>query len=137
MTAVASSRQVGPTAVPILHVHPSLRCNLACRHCYSSSSPANEQEIPFPVLERALEDAADMGYKVLSVSGGEPFLYKELAALLHAAKCLGLRTSVVTNGHYLKDDRLREIRDVLDTLAISIDGPPDLHDHLRASTGAF
>jgi len=85
----------------------------------------------------AISDAAAMGYRVVSVSGGEPFLYKELPTILRHAKSLQLRTTVTTNGYFLQDRRLSELAGSLDLLAISLDGPPEIHNQIRGSAQAF
>lgn len=84
-----------------------------------------------------LEDAAAMGYEVVVVSGGEPFLYGSLQSLLRRAKGLGLRTAAVTNGTCLDDGRLDSASPWLDALAVSCDGPPPVHDEIRGKAGAF
>jgi MoaA/NifB/PqqE/SkfB family radical SAM enzyme len=78
-----------------------------------------------------------MGYQVVSFSGGEPFLYSGLREVLQHAKSLGLRTTVTTNGYFLQPRRLESLRDFVDVLAVSLDGPPELHNRLRGSPHAF
>jgi hypothetical protein len=78
-----------------------------------------------------------MGYQVVSCSGGEPFLYSGLREVLRHAKSLGLRTTVTTNGYFLQPRRLESLRDLVDVLAVSLDGPPELHNRLRGSPYAF
>jgi len=78
-----------------------------------------------------------MGYQVVSFSGGEPFLYSGLREVLQHAKSLGLRTTVTTNGYFLQPRRLGPLRDFVDVLAVSLDGPPELHNRLRGSPRAF
>lgn len=50
----------GPTGRRILQIHPTLRCNLRCEHCYSSSGPWEHQELDLNVVGNVLSDAADM-----------------------------------------------------------------------------
>src|SRR5262249_33642674 len=98
MSAVSHNnpKTCGPTGQRILQLHPSLRCNLACEHCYSSSGPGVRTELDSAVVCGLVSDAARMGYQVVSFSGGEPFLYRGLLEVLHHAKSLGLRTTVAT-----------------------------------------
>ena len=84
-----------------------------------------------------VSDAARMGYQVVSFSGGEPFLYSGLHEVLQHAKSLGLRTTVTTNGYFLQPRRLESVRNFVDVLAVSLDGPPELHNRLRGSPQAF
>jgi MoaA/NifB/PqqE/SkfB family radical SAM enzyme len=127
----------GPAGSAILQIHPSLRCNLSCPHCYSSSGPRNRAELSEAALRDAIADAAAMGYAVLSVSGGEPLMFRRLDRVLAHAKSLGLRTTVTTNGYFTSTKLLDRIRDHVDLLAISLDGPPEVHNAIRGSERAF
>jgi Fe-coproporphyrin III synthase len=121
----------------ILQIHPTRRCNLRCLHCYSDSSPEAQDELPPEIAIRLVEEAETLGYDVVSVSGGEPFMYGGLAALLAAAKSGGMRTQLVSNGLAITPQRLESVTGVLDLLAVSLDGAPDDHDRMRALPGAF
>ncbi len=89
------------------------------------------------LLCAVVSDAADMGYETVAVSGGEPFLYQELDVLLTHAKRCSMRTVVATNGTLLYTKRLDKLQGCLDILAMSLDGPPDLHNEIRQSPLAF
>src|SRR5262245_52401787 len=110
----------GPTRKAILQIHPSLKCNLSCAHCYSSSGPAARTELDAATVCQVISDAAAMGYEVVSVSGGEPLMYGGLEEILTHAKSLGMRTTVTSNGFFSKRERLNCLRELVDTLAISL-----------------
>jgi MoaA/NifB/PqqE/SkfB family radical SAM enzyme len=78
-----------------------------------------------------------MGYEVVSVSGGEPLMYSGLEEILAHARSLGLRATVTTNGFFTKGERLNRLRELVDVLAISLDGPPEIHNEIRGSARAF
>jgi Fe-coproporphyrin III synthase len=122
---------------PTVQIHPTLRCNLRCRHCYSSSGPDSRTELSYDLVAGALDDARDLGYEVLAVSGGEPFLYPDLLRVLRHAKALGFTTTVTTNGSVLDRGRLERVAAHLDGIALSLDGPPAVHNRIRASPRAF
>ena len=127
-----------PTGIaPVLQVHPTRRCNIACAHCYSASGPTRREELPLELLSRCLEDGAGLGYRQLAVSGGEPLLYKPLPALLARARALGMVTTITTNGMLLSAARWEPLAELVDVLAISIDGTPAEHDEIRRCDGAF
>jgi Fe-coproporphyrin III synthase len=129
---------MGPTGTSrILQIHPTRQCNLSCLHCYSSSSPRERDRLPVALLLDAVSAAADEDYTMVSLSGGEPLLYEPLPDLLRHARHLGLRTTVTSNGTLLNESRLRELRDLVDVLAISLDGEPSSHDRMRGSSSAF
>jgi MoaA/NifB/PqqE/SkfB family radical SAM enzyme len=123
--------------MPVLQLHPSRRCNLACLHCYSSSGPDVREELPVDLLRSCLDDAFAAGYRQLAVSGGEPLLYGQLAALLAHARQLGMVTAVTTNGMLATGRRWEPVAPFVDYVAVSIDGRPAEHDTIRGQRGAF
>lgn len=125
------------TGLPVLQLHATLRCNLTCTHCYSSSGPTARTELALDVVLRLVDDAAALGYGQLSVSGGEPLLYAGLPAVLTHARSRGLVTSMVTNGLLLTTRRWEAVRELTDVVAVSVDGPEREHDLVRGRQGAY
>ena len=121
----------------IIQIHPTLTCNLLCKHCYSSSGPSAKARLDEQTLCDVLSDASEMGYEVVSVSGGEPLMYDGLDEILAHAKSRGMRTTVTTNGTLFNTKRLSRLLECLDVMAISLDGPPALHNEVRQSPRAF
>jgi Fe-coproporphyrin III synthase len=121
----------------ILQVHPTLKCNLRCLHCYSMSGPQQSTRLDPALIERAIQDVADLGYEAVSFSGGEPTLYPHLRRLLETTKDAGLFTAVTTNATTLDNRRLTPLAELVDTWAVSVDGPAPIHDVIRAQQGAF
>jgi MoaA/NifB/PqqE/SkfB family radical SAM enzyme len=64
-------------------------------------------------------------------------MYEGLVPMLVHARALGMRTQIATNGWFLESARLEQAAPLLDLLAISVDGPRDLHNALRGSPRAF
>jgi Fe-coproporphyrin III synthase len=122
-----------------LQIHPTLGCNLFCKHCYSSSGPSVSRiRLDVVDLVNVISDAYEMGYKVVAFSGGEPLMYNGLDQLLIHAKSLGMKTTITTNGTTLVNEQVSEkIKKYVDLLAISLDGPPQLHNEIRGSKYAF
>lgn len=128
---------MGPAGDGVLQVHPTTRCNLRCRHCYSSSAPERRDALPATVFAAAIRGAREEAYRVASFSGGEPLLYGFLPELLRCAKELGMRTTVTTNGMLLHRRKVEAIAGLADLLAISLDGVPETHNWMRGSERAF
>lgn len=128
---------VMPDRFRSIQIHPTRRCNLACLHCYSSSAPHHRDMLDIAALKKFLVYAYEQGFNNISVSGGEPFLYKDLEEMLRFSRSIGYQNTMASNGMLLKSDRAKRILDYVDLIAISVDGPPDLHDHIRAQKGAF
>lgn len=122
----------------IIQIHPTLKCNLTCLHCYSSSAPRLKQELDIGLLRSFLEEAREEGYNAISVSGGEPFLYSGLTELLQCAKSLDYFNSVTTNGTLFRNNEKNiQALQHIDLLAMSIDGEAKQHNYMRNSPKAF
>lgn len=126
-----------PTKTRVLQIHVTRKCNLKCLHCYSSSGPEETETLPVAQLLDAVRDAKALGYTLVSLSGGEPFLYPDMEELLGFAHGLGMRTAVVTNGMFLDKRRLDGLKGVLDLIVVSLDGAPERHNRMRANPAAF
>lgn len=74
-------------------------CNLECTHCFVSCSPVNRSHemLSLATVRRYLEEAAALGVRDYYFTGGEPFMNRELLAILEAALAYGAAT-VLTNG---------------------------------------
>jgi Fe-coproporphyrin III synthase len=121
----------------VIQVHPSLQCNLACKHCYSGSAPGYRSALEVRSLLNIMEELAEVGYNVISLSGGEPFLYRSLEELLTNTRRLGYFNSVTTNAMLLSTDRAKRILKQANLIAVSIDGKSEQHDYIRNFEGAF
>lgn len=79
------------------------------------------------------------GFTHVTFSGGEPTLHPQFIQALEAAKALGYRTQVVTNGSALAIARLRKkALPLLDELCLSIHGHnAKLHDGLTQNPRSF
>jgi pyruvate-formate lyase-activating enzyme len=143
---VASRADAGPAATEsarsgflpdrIIHLHPTRLCNLACLHCYSESRPGRRGGLDPGTVIRGLGVLADEGYEAVSLSGGEPLVYRDIGPVVRAAKELGFRVAMITNG-LLVDGRNAPVVAGLDAMAISFDGLAATHDTIRARAGAF
>ena len=76
-------------------------CNLACRHCYIESSPKNDRLVYLSAGDVAdyLDEIVRLGLatRLIGFTGGEPFINRELPAMLDLALGRGFRVLVLTN----------------------------------------
>jgi Fe-coproporphyrin III synthase len=128
---------VSPTGRAVFQIHPTRRCNLACKHCYSQSGPDVFETLAVDTVLTAVCDAAALGYQVLGVSGGEPLLYRALPDVLDCAQSLGMTTTVTTNAMLLTDEWVQRLAGRVDVLAVSLDGKPSAHVEMRQHPNAF
>ena len=76
-------------------------CNITCENCYMDSSPRNDRlaYLTAPEVAAYLDEIAVGRYPVeeIAFTGGEPFMNRELPAMLGLALARGYRALVLTN----------------------------------------
>src|SRR3954467_11122431 len=73
-------------------------CNLTCRHCFISCSPHNHAFgfLDPEAVRRSLDESVRLGVKEYYFPGGEPFLHRDMVAILELTLSSGPAT-VLTN----------------------------------------
>ena len=86
-------------------------CNLTCSHCFISCSPKNDSfgHLSLAEVKRRLEESVPLGVKEFYFTGGEPFLNRDMVAILVETLRYGPAT-VLTNGTVMKEEWLEELR---------------------------
>jgi AdoMet-dependent heme synthase len=114
-------------------------CNIECTHCFISSSPKNRSHgmLSLADVERRLAEARELGVREYYFTGGEPFMNRDMLAILEVTLRQGPAT-VLTNGMLLRPEicaRLRELFDASEyslDIRVSLDGfDPQSHDAIR------
>ncbi len=97
-------------------------CNLACSHCFVSSSPTNHthEALSLAEIEPFLIEGAALGVREYYFTGGEPFLNPDLEAILARTLAFGPAT-VLTNGLLLPPDRCRRLAAIAEASSYSLD----------------
>lgn len=117
-------------------IYSNYHCNLDCSYCLTESAPrVTRRIIDADTMVGIAEQAADLGFAEVGVTGGEPFLRRDMVDTL-VAMSDHLPITVLTNGTLFEGERV----DMLAPLAgkrvrfqISLDSPePDLNDLMRA-----
>ncbi len=84
-----------------LWVNTGTLCNITCRNCYIESSPRNDALVYLSATEvaSALDEAmaARAPLEEVGFTGGEPFLNRDVPAMLRDVLGRGLRALVLTN----------------------------------------
>ncbi|PJB43023.1 MAG: hypothetical protein CO108_10690 [Deltaproteobacteria bacterium CG_4_9_14_3_um_filter_63_12] len=112
------------------------KCMCSCASCLWRHN--DWDDVPAEELKRFLREAKEEGFAALAVSGGEPFLRKDLGELLRFVKEeLEMPILVFTTGWLVKS-RGAEILPYVDVLMMSIDAPTAArHDEIRGLPGLF
>ncbi len=136
----AGTRGAGalPDTGPVVVWNWTRQCNLSCAHCYASAvrhRPAGE--LDGQEAQRLLAQCAELKVPALLLSGGEPLVRPDALELLGQADRLGLRCTLSTNGTLIDGPRARALAQArVRYVGVSIDGPPEVHDHWRGRQGA-
>ncbi len=116
-------------------LYSNYHCNLACSYCLTESSPRSERrELTAEQMIAVAEQAKELGFTGLGITGGEPFLLPWLpSAALAMAEYLPL--VLLTNGTLFAGDRLERAAMLAHpniALQISLDSHlPDVNDMAR------
>lgn len=106
------------------YLHVSNTCNLSCVGCYSAD--CNRNRAADPSLENlchAITVLAQLGVTRLVVSGGEPFLRRDLPDIVRNAREQGMENiAVLTNGTRCSEKVLARLAGNVDVISVSFDG---------------
>jgi uncharacterized Fe-S cluster-containing radical SAM superfamily protein len=102
VTAKGETRaQVALRALETLWFNTGTLCNLTCENCYIESSPRNDRLAYLSAAEvtRYLDEIAALGLgtRLIGFTGGEPFMNRELPAMLEDVLSRGFDAIVLTN----------------------------------------
>ncbi|MBN1673579.1 MAG: radical SAM protein [Kiritimatiellae bacterium] len=106
------------------------RCNLDCLYC-KWKHLRQGRELDTAAAKAMIDQMRRAGVLLISFTGGEPLVRKDIGELIRHVKRHGLVCKLNTNGR-LVPARLHELRP-LDLLQISVDGPPSVQDRLRGA----
>jgi len=114
----------------------TLSCNCNCRHCDLGGLIKDEKQIKpeeYGDLTQRLKPLA------AQISGGEPLLRKDIAAIVKAIKQSGIKYMIlVTNGALLNESNYLQLREAgVDQFSVSLDFPDERHDEFRRRPGLY
>lgn len=122
-----------------VEIHFTHKCNLACRHCFQSSSPTSSKfhEISKTSWTQIFNNLEYYNVYNIILSGGEPLYYAEFNTLFSEIVYKRLRFNILTNGIGVNKDNCKLLSKPNVKLTISMDGyNSELHDFLRGK-GAY
>jgi len=109
-------------------------CNAGCLHCWASLGKTH----PSDALYKTAYDIINLDVMMVSLSGGEPFLCKEIFNIIKILKKNNTILEIMSNGSLVTEEvaeRLSNIIDLeTDVVQISLDGSSaEIHDKQRNS----
>jgi MoaA/NifB/PqqE/SkfB family radical SAM enzyme len=97
------------------------RCTMRCAFCSVPSLPHEDMDLA--AARHAFDILKGIGVPVIGITGGEPFLRKDLAELIYSVQERGMLCTVVTNGDLFDRTRAAELAGVRNIVhfALSMD----------------
>ncbi len=138
MGTFSRSSSDGYSEVPVLvQWMATLKCNLSCRHCLSVSLENGFSDMPLHTVKELIDEITEMGVEEFLVTGGEPLVRDDLPEIIDYLGFRGqnwtLNTAVMPSEYQMK--ALRENSPGF--VAVSLDGPREVHDSFRGREGAW
>ncbi len=112
------------------------RCMCKCESCLWRNN--DWEDVPTADIKRFYAQAKEQGFIAAAITGGEPFLRKDLGEIVKYMKEeAGLAILLFTTGLYL-EKRMDEVLPYLTALVVSLDSAkPERHDEIRGVPGLF
>lgn len=118
----------------ILSLEITTRCNLECNNCFARAALPEKGDMDWEMACAILKEGFEAGFRIFHLTGGEPFLYKDLCKLLDYAFELGYETGYInTNATLLNNGKYEKLSAYTGRLNLtcSINGYKELHESVR------
>jgi MoaA/NifB/PqqE/SkfB family radical SAM enzyme len=133
----------GVPSPPFLILFINSLCNMRCEHCFYWQQLNQPDDLTLEEIVRLSEDLGPI--ETLNLSGGEPFLRKEFAAICRQFIVRnGVREIYVPTNAYFPERTIAALRGVLEEpslklfgVELSLDGMPRFHDEFRKTPNSF
>lgn len=115
----------------------SYLCNFSCIHCRNATSQGKylDKSTYIDIIKRI----AELKPEFLTIGGGEPLLYPNLAELILEAYNLGIKPRILSNGWLINEELVKKLVDNgMWGISISLDGATaETHDKIRGVKGSY
>jgi MoaA/NifB/PqqE/SkfB family radical SAM enzyme len=135
-TRAVEARKMGDGRPFLLAHFITNRCPCKCPSCLWLHN--DWEDLSLVELERFYLEARDQGFIATALSGGEPFIRKDLGQIVRFIKEQADMPILLFNtGWYLKE-RMHEVLPYIDMMMVSLDSArPERHDEIRGLHGLF
>lgn len=124
----------------VMYLELTYRCTCRCQFCerWKIGPKLAPKELTTKEIKKLLTDAYQLGVRYLGLTGGEPFLRKDIFEIGKFAKKMGFNVTIASNGTLITEKNIKEVATAFDSVAISMDGiAKETHDSLRGVEGVY
>jgi len=127
--------------LPPEHIYLAItnRCNLRCKMCEVARNPSSEEdELSTEEIKDLIKQIKNIGVKHFILSGGEPFLRKDILDIVKYAVESNIEmVDIISNGTLLDEVTIKKLIKInLNHITFSLDGTKEINDDIRGK-GVF
>ena len=114
-------------------------CNLRCLHCYAKSGEGHAQNLDINDTLSFLKAIGERGCKELQLTGGEPFLRKDIWKIVSYIRTLNIESvEIFTNLTLVTKEDVKLMKEYGVKIATTFLGPNEkVHDLITQGNGSF
>ena len=124
-----------------MHIELTYRCNFRCVHCYNTTHGGAATELTTEEWFDAFDQLAGMGCSLLTLTGGELFVRKDVVPIIQHACDRHFTLRLNTNGSLIDEkmiEKLEPMRPFLQSFDVSFYGADEkAHDTLAQRPGSY
>jgi radical SAM protein with 4Fe4S-binding SPASM domain len=121
-----------------LDIELTKRCNLRCVYCYVAASERQKDELRLNEVIRIIDEAKQLGVRVLNLTGGEPLLDERYFKIARYARELGIAVLLFTNGTLITEKVAGKLMDLRISPCVKLDAlSPTVQDYLVGKKGVL
>ena len=127
-------------ALKTIYLFLTRKCNLGCKHCYIEGvGPARDLDFDLASIQALIDEAMPHGLRKVKVSGGEPFVRRDVLDVLRFLDDRELEIVLETNGTLFATDTVAQLAKLRNfTVFISLDHIDESeHDDFRGLAGSY
>lgn len=109
------------------------KCNYKCKYCIFNSGICNDVELTYEDIKNVIDALKVKNFKYLKITGGEPFIRKDIIDILKYASDKDMVVDISTNASLINKSMIKYLKDInLDMIHVSLDGSnKETHEIVR------
>jgi len=109
------------------------KCNYKCKYCIFNSGVCKDAELTYEDIKKVIDDLKVKNFKYLKITGGEPFIRKDIIDILRYASDKDMFVDISTNASLITKSMIKYLKDInLEMIHVSLDGSnKEMHEIVR------